>query len=355
MCQRLTLSLTLTHSLLAASLLLRTVPPLVYSPPTGLQHYHPAQSTTASRPAVHHPAIAQRHCDTHISVQPFPSHAAPLPPLQRPRDPRSTVPGLAMDSVRLLHFNSTPPPIPRFSPNRLTSLDRVYLSKNRFLRPLCAVSKIGFSAAKDEAASPGDIEFEAPLKIVEYPDPKLRAKNKRIVSFDDNLKNLAREMFDVMYKTDGIGLSAPQVGINVQLMVFNPVGEPGEGEEIVLVNPRVSKYSKKLSIYNEGCLSFPGIYADVKRPESVKIDARDVNGSRFSVSLDGLPARVFQHEFDHLQGILFFERMTEEVLGSIREQLQALEMKYEQLTGVPSPEKIGNRRERRTAVGFGKS
>lgn len=68
----------------------------------------------------------------------------------------------------------------------------------------------------------------------------------------------------LFHRTDGIGLSAPQVGINVQLMVFNPVGERGEGEEIVLVNPRVSKYSKKLSLFNEGCLSFPGIYADVK-------------------------------------------------------------------------------------------
>lgn len=65
-------------------------------------------------------------------------------------------------------------------------------------------------------------------------------------------------------RTDGIGLSAPQVGINVQLMVFNPVGERGEGEEIVLVNPRVSRYSKKLVLYNEGCLSFPGIHADVQ-------------------------------------------------------------------------------------------
>ncbi|KAL1314788.1 hypothetical protein AAHE18_16G215100 [Arachis hypogaea] len=220
---------------------------------------------------------------------------------------------------------------------------------------IIVIMSINFLSFVDAIGLAGDIEFEAPLKIVEYPDPKLRAKNKRIVSFDDNLKSLAREMFDVMYKTNGIGLSAPQVGIDVQLMVFNPVGESGEGEEIVLVNPRVSKYSKKLSILNEGCLSFPGIYADVKRPESVKIDARDVNGNRFSFSLDGLPARVFQHEFDHLQGILFFERMTEEVLGNIREQLQALEMKYEQLTGVPSPEKIQNRRERRNAVGFGKS
>lgn len=68
----------------------------------------------------------------------------------------------------------------------------------------------------------------------------------------------------IFHRTDGIGLSAPQVGINVQLMVFNPVGERGEGEEIVLVNPRVSKYSKKLTLFNEGCLSFPGINADVK-------------------------------------------------------------------------------------------
>lgn len=66
------------------------------------------------------------------------------------------------------------------------------------------------------------------------------------------------------HRTDGIGLSAPQVGINVQLMVFNPVGERGEGKEIVLVNPRVSRYSQKTRLFNEGCLSFPGIYADVQ-------------------------------------------------------------------------------------------
>lgn len=212
-----------------------------------------------------------------------------------------------------------------------------------------------FSASQNEFASLGDLEFEAPLKIVKYPDPKLRKKNKRIGTFDDNLKKLVDEMFDVMYKTDGIGLSAPQVGINVQLMVFNPVGERGEGEEIVLVNPRVSKYSMNRTLFNEGCLSFPGINADVKRPESVKIDARDVKGTRFSFSLSGLPARIFQHEFDHLQGILFFERMTDEVLDSIRGQLQALEMKYEEMTGFPSPEKIESRRTRKVPSGFGKS
>ncbi|PNX91911.1 peptide deformylase chloroplastic-like [Trifolium pratense] len=210
-------------------------------------------------------------------------------------------------------------------------------------------TKADFSAAaaQNNIASPADFEFEAPLKVLKYPDPKLRIKNKRIVTFDDDLKKLVHEMFDVMYKTDGIGLSAPQVGINVQLMVFNPVGERGEGEEIVLVNPRVSKYSKNRTLFNEGCLSFPGINADVKARdevqrvyreavrrergnynkvdwwhlvigESVKIDARDLKGTWFSVSLSGLPARIFQHEFDHLQAPNGEEGINEDVIETYK-------------------------------------
>ncbi|XP_058763475.1 peptide deformylase 1B, chloroplastic/mitochondrial-like [Vicia villosa] len=226
-----------------------------------------------------------------------------------------------------------------------------------FNPPLSSIhrTKAGFSSSQHELASPADFEFEAPLQVLKYPDPKLRTKNKRIATFDDSTKKLVHEMFDVMYKTDGIGLSAPQVGVNVQLMVFNPVGERGEGEEIVLINPKVRKYSTNQTLFTEGCLSFPGINADVKRPESVKVDARDVNGLRFSIRLSGLPARIFQHEFDHLLGILFFERMTDGVLDSIRAQLQALEMKYEEVTGFPSPEKIESRGRRKVATGFGKS
>lgn len=218
-----------------------------------------------------------------------------------------------------------------------------------------ALAKRGFSFKGDELASPADLQFEEPLTIVEYPDPILRAKNKRIDAFDESLKKLVEEMFDVMYKTDGIGLSAPQIGINVQLMVFNPVGVRGEGEEIVLVNPSVSRYSKKIVPFDEGCLSFPGITANLQRPESVKIDARDVTGARFTVNLSGLPARVFQHEFDHLQGVLFFDRMTEEVLDSIRMDLKALEKKYEVKTGYLSPETIDSRKRRKVPAGFGRA
>lgn len=157
-----------------------------------------------------------------------------------------------------------------------------------------------------------------------------------------------------MDRTDGIGLSAPQVGLNVQLMVFNPAGEPGEGKEIVLVNPKIKKYSDKLVPFDEGCLSFPGIYAEVVRPQSVKIDARDITGERFSISLSRLPARIFQHEYDHLEGVLFFDRMTDQVLDSIREELEALEKKYEEKTGLPSPERVEARQKRKAGVGFGK-
>ncbi|KAF6157394.1 hypothetical protein GIB67_004332 [Kingdonia uniflora] len=212
-----------------------------------------------------------------------------------------------------------------------------------------------FSPKQVEIASTDDILFESPLKIVKYPDPILRAGNKRIGTFDENLKKLVFEMFDIMYKTDGIGLSAPQVGMNIRLMVFNPAGERGVGEEIVLINPRVQKYSRKMVLFDEGCLSFPGIYAGVQRPESVKVDAQDITGENFSVDLSRLPARVFQHEFDHLQGTLFFDRMTEEVVDSIREELQALEKKYEDRTGFPSPEKIGTSKARKVVTGFGRS
>ncbi|CAA0833767.1 Peptide deformylase 1B-chloroplastic/mitochondrial [Striga hermonthica] len=228
--------------------------------------------------------------------------------------------------------------------------------RERPVQPVFAQPRRSFSSTAKEAAvaSPADLLFKSPLKIVEYPDPILRAKNKRVNTFDESLKNLVAEMFDVMYRTDGIGLSAPQVGINVELMVFNPVGERGEGEEIVLVNPQIKRFSRNIVPFDEGCLSFPGIYGDVERPDALQVDAQDITGARFEVNLTGLPARVFQHEYDHLQGILFFDRMSDEVLQTVRAELEALEKKYEETTGLPSPERIDKRRRKKKAVGFGK-
>lgn len=197
---------------------------------------------------------------------------------------------------------------------------------------------------REENNIAGSLEYETPLKIVLYPDPRLRAKNKRITVFDEKLEKFVKEMFEVMYETDGVGLSAPQVGVNIQLMVFNPEGEKGKGEEIVLVNPKIFKYANKCSLFTEGCLSFPQIEADVERPISVKIEAQDIKGKKFTIHLKGFQARIFQHEYDHLQSILYFERMTPAVLDTIIPALQKLENNYEQKTGLPAPERVSKKK-----------
>eukprot|EP00271_Cylindrocystis_brebissonii_P023165 TRINITY_DN9435_c0_g1_i1.p1 TRINITY_DN9435_c0_g1~~TRINITY_DN9435_c0_g1_i1.p1 ORF type:complete len:289 (+),score=43.53 TRINITY_DN9435_c0_g1_i1:299-1165(+) len=199
----------------------------------------------------------------------------------------------------------------------------------------------------EKSAEP--VQFESPLQIVLYPDPRLRAKNKAVTVFDDRLRQLVTEMFDIMYRTDGVGLAAPQVGVNVQLMVYNPEGERGQGKEYVLVNPKITKYAREKEPTTEGCLSFPGmdgtgtINVDVERPIAVKIAAQDVSGKRITLELKGWQARIFQHEYDHLEGILYHDRMSAEVLQSIQEELEALETKFTERTGQPPPEKMADR------------
>jgi peptide deformylase len=131
-----------------------------------------------------------------------------------------------------------------------------------------------------------------------------------------------------------VGLAAPQVGVNVRLMVYNPVGERGQGEEYVLVNPQIVKYGKNQDVFAEGCLSFPTfgsdpkkaptIEADVERPKSVRVEAQDIKGKKFAMTLKEWQARIFQHEYDHLEGTLYFDRMSPEVLDSIQLDLKVI-------------------------------
>ncbi|CAL6420692.1 unnamed protein product [Bathycoccus prasinos] len=168
------------------------------------------------------------------------------------------------------------------------------------------------------------VKFTLPLSIKLYPSKCLRAENEPVTVFDDNLKELSKEMFKIMYETVGCGLAAPQVGVNYRLMVYNEAGAPGEGKEVVLVNPKISKFSKQKDFFEEGCLSFPKIYAEVERPMGVKIEAQDVEGNKFKMTLEGFEARVFQHEYDHLDGVLFHDRMSSSVVGDIRSDLDKL-------------------------------
>ena len=164
----------------------------------------------------------------------------------------------------------------------------------------------GFS--KERERDPGNVNGTK-LKILKYPHPKLRADNSAIKDFDDELAEKARQMLLVMYAADGIGLAAPQVGINEKLMVFNEKGDPLESEtEMVLVNPTILGKSEETNLREEGCLSFSQINGDVRRSVSIDVEYHDLSGDKQMVTLKDLPARIFQHEFDHLNKVLFIDR-----------------------------------------------
>eukprot|EP00803_Ostreobium_quekettii_P007485 evm.model.scf_227.1 EVM.evm.TU.scf_227.1 scf_227:16056-21626(-) len=185
---------------------------------------------------------------------------------------------------------------------------------------------------KDLEAPPVDkIAFSKPLRIVKYPDPSLRAPCAAVNQPATGIKELAAEMFEIMYSDDGVGLAAPQVGVNIQMMVFNPEGHVGRGDpelEKVLINPRIVKFSKNTAVEEEGCLSFPQMFGDVERSTGIKVKARDVNGAKVELKLNGLAARIFQHEFDHLQGVLFFERMAPDIRAELLPRLVQWEEEF---------------------------
>lgn len=167
------------------------------------------------------------------------------------------------------------------------------------------------------------------MNIVLYPDPRLRAKNVPVQDFGPELEASARGMFQLMYETQGVGLAAPQVGLNIRMMVFNPEGEAEATEaETVLCNPRIVSKSKEKGFAEEGCLSFPNVSGQVSRPIRVLVKAQDLQGQEISLELEGWDARVFQHEFDHLEGVLFIDRMSPADRTLMKPVLEGLEQTY---------------------------
>jgi peptide deformylase len=158
----------------------------------------------------------------------------------------------------------------------------------------------------------------ARLKIVSEPDPRmgevsdrLRQKSARVETFDGDLRQLAYDMLETMEARDGVGLAAPQVGILRRLVVITVPGDDEDDppETYFLVNPEIMKAGGQETAL-EGCLSFPtGLYGEVRRYATVNVRARDLDGKEFRVKGRGLLARALQHEIDHLDGILFIDRM----------------------------------------------
>jgi peptide deformylase len=165
------------------------------------------------------------------------------------------------------------------------------------------------------------------VKIVTYPHPTLRHKSKPIRRVDRPLQDIVRKMFDLMYESRGVGLAANQVDLPLRLFVVNLQADPDEGEELVFVNPVISR-PKGNDELEEGCLSFPGLQCQVKRPASVQLHAFDLQGNEMKGEINGFLARVVQHELDHLDGVLFIDRLSPTGQMAAREAIEDFELTF---------------------------
>ena len=146
------------------------------------------------------------------------------------------------------------------------------------------------------------------LNILRYPDPRLHKVAKAVAVFDERLKKLAADMAETMYEAPGVGLAATQVDVHEQLVVIDT--SETHDDLLVFVNPEIVWASEERQIYDEGCLSVPGIYDGVERPSRVKVRAFDVEGKPFELDCEGLLAVCIQHEMDHLKGKVFVEYLS---------------------------------------------
>ena len=167
------------------------------------------------------------------------------------------------------------------------------------------------------------------MRIVKYPHPTLRHKSKPLRRVDAELRKIVGRMLDLMYEKKGIGLAANQVDLPYRLLVMNPQGDAAAREsEYVFINPVIVKRSGTAE-GEEGCLSFPDIFAPVRRSEKIVLSAYNLSGEEVSYQLGDLPARVAQHEYDHLDGVLFIDRLSPSARLSVKQALADLEQEFQ--------------------------
>jgi peptide deformylase len=147
------------------------------------------------------------------------------------------------------------------------------------------------------------------LKIFHYPDPVLLTAGRPVTEFDDELKQLVKDMFETMYEARGVGLAAPQVGVSKRLFVMDCSGGQDPAQRIAIINPEVLRVEGNQN-GEEGCLSFPGIFFNVERSLRAVVRAHDVDGKEFEVDGMELTARCMLHETDHCDGIVFIDHTT---------------------------------------------
>ncbi len=166
------------------------------------------------------------------------------------------------------------------------------------------------------------------MDVINYPHPTLRRQAKPIQRVDRQLRDLIAEMFRLMYEHRGVGLAANQVGVPLRLFVMNETGQEGKGAELVFINPVISKPRGNEEL-EEGCLSLPGINATIVRPKTVFLNAYNLSGEEVKSDITGFFARIVQHEVDHLDGVLFIDRLTESGRKAIDNDLFVLETDFE--------------------------
>lgn len=150
-------------------------------------------------------------------------------------------------------------------------------------------------------------------------DPVLRGKTEEINNFDEKFKDLIEQMYAEMYKSDGVGLAAPQVGMPYKFFVM----DDGQGKKAI-INPKILSFSDENIIFEEGCLSIPEIFADIERPKTIKVEYFNENGEKIEEELTDYTSRIFQHENDHLNGILFTDKLSVVGKQRIKKKLQEL-------------------------------
>lgn len=156
------------------------------------------------------------------------------------------------------------------------------------------------------------------LDIVNLPAPILRQKTRPVTKFDDELQELIDNMIETMRESNGVGLAAPQIDLPIQLTVIETLPDydeedneiPGSRQIYVLANPRIVWESNEVVDGIEGCLSIPGYLGEVERAESIRVRAQDRHGKKIKLKVSGWTARIFQHEIDHLNGVLYIDKLT---------------------------------------------
>lgn len=160
----------------------------------------------------------------------------------------------------------------------------------------------------------------AKLDILEFPDPRLRTKAKPVAEVNDSIRKLCDDMLETMYEAPGIGLAATQINVHKQVIVIDVSEE--KNQPLVFINPQIEVLDSHLQEYDEGCLSVPGYYETVSRPEKVKVTALNRDGESFIMECEGLLAVCIQHEVDHLEGKLFVDYISKIKRQRIRKGLE---------------------------------